>query len=224
MLNVWSQIRCSGYQNSPGGKCTNCVKMQQECVFQPVSSASSTAFVPVSALQNGIPPGTQLFGAYGQPLSGHSNASPTDNRSSGGYSAVSPSYDQPLPSPTGSYNSFDDRAEVGRRRQRPAEDNPGMRLPPPNSFSEGRMEDAARRRSPSSSSPGHLSTYQQQPPSNSHHGYESRTPPPRGSPSGPPQGGSSANSVMSLGNIMDTGPSTSNDIDRSMLGRLNRRS
>ena len=219
------KIRCSGYQNSPGGKCTNCIKMNQECIFQPVSSSSSTAFVPVSALQNGIPPGTQLFGAYGQPLSGPSNVSPSGGGS--GYPAVSPSYDQPLPSPTGSYGSFtDDRSEVGRRRPRPPEDDPGMRLPPPNSFS----DENSRRRSPSSSSPGHISAFKPLPQSQPHPGFDSRTPPPRRSPSGPPPGSSNANSVMSLGSIMDngpssnTGPSSSNDIDRNMLGRLNRRS
>ena len=42
--------------------------MNQECVFQPVSSSSSTAFIPVSAVPGGVPPGTPLYGAYGQPL------------------------------------------------------------------------------------------------------------------------------------------------------------
>ncbi|RDA82542.1 hypothetical protein CP532_5208 [Ophiocordyceps camponoti-leonardi (nom. inval.)] len=62
------KIRCSGYQNTPSGKCQNCARMNQECIFQPVSSSSSTAFIPVSAVPGGVPPGTQLFGAYGQPL------------------------------------------------------------------------------------------------------------------------------------------------------------
>ncbi|KAI2619691.1 hypothetical protein GGR54DRAFT_640014 [Hypoxylon sp. NC1633] len=210
------KIRCSGYQNSPGGKCTNCIKMNQECVFQPVSSSSSTAFVPVSALPNGIPPGTQLFGAYGQPLSGPSNLAP-----GGGYPATNPQYDQPLPSPTGSYASFtDDRSEAGRRRQRPSDDEHGVRLPPPNSF----PDDNARRRSPSSSgSPSHLQPLSQlQPQPAPYAGYDNRTPPPRGSPSGPPVG-PTASSVMSLENIMGSAPSSNNDIDKKMLGRLNRR-
>ncbi|KAH6973320.1 hypothetical protein EDB80DRAFT_833450 [Ilyonectria destructans] len=61
------KIRCRGYESSPGGKCHNCVRTNQECVFQPVSS-SSTAFIPVSAVSGDVPPGTQLVGAYGQPL------------------------------------------------------------------------------------------------------------------------------------------------------------
>ncbi|KAI1392190.1 uncharacterized protein F4822DRAFT_389891 [Hypoxylon trugodes] len=211
------KIRCSGYQNSPGGKCTNCIKMNQECVFQPVSSSSSTAFVPVSALPNGIPPGTQLFGAYGQPLAGPSNLA-----SAGSYQTANPQYDQPLPSPTGSYGSFsEERSEAGRRRPRPSEDEHGVRLPPPNTF----PDDNPRRRSPSSSSsPSHLQPLSQlQPQPASYAGYDNRTPPPRGSPSGAPAGPSTASSVMSLENIMGTGPPSSNDIDQKMLGRLNRR-
>ncbi|KAK7221665.1 hypothetical protein V2G26_009668 [Clonostachys chloroleuca] len=50
------KIRCSGYQSAPGGKCQNCARMNQECVFQPVSSSSSTAFIPVSAVPGGVPP------------------------------------------------------------------------------------------------------------------------------------------------------------------------
>lgn len=216
------KIRCSGYQNSPGGKCTNCIKMNQECLFQPVSAAPSTAFVPLSALQNGIPPGTQLFGAYGQPLS----APPPNGPPSGGsYPPATPQYEQPLPSPTGSFQSYaEERVEAGMRRQRPPEEDHGMRLPPPTTF----PDDGVRRRSPSSSgSPGHLAPYGSMPPQGppQQHAYDNRTPPPRGSPSGPPPNSQTPN-PMSLGSIMDSGPSgpgSANDIDKGMLGRLNRR-
>ncbi|KAK6858603.1 hypothetical protein PG995_004508 [Apiospora arundinis] len=53
---ITTRLGNSGYANSLGGKCTNCTKMNQECIFQPVSSSAPTAFVLVSALQNGIPP------------------------------------------------------------------------------------------------------------------------------------------------------------------------
>ncbi|OTB07345.1 hypothetical protein M426DRAFT_249700 [Hypoxylon sp. CI-4A] len=210
------KIRCSGYQNSPGGKCTNCIKMNQECVFQPVSSSSSTAFVPVSALPNGVPPGTPLYGAYGQPLGG-----PTNIATAGGYQTPNPQYDQPLPSPTGSYASFsDERSEAGRRRPRPSDDEHGMRLPPPSTF----PDDNPRRRSPSSSgSPSHLQPLSQLQVQPAYVGYSSQTPPPRGSPSGASAGPSTANSVMSLENIMGSAPTSNNDIDQKMLGRLNRR-
>ncbi|KAJ8125622.1 hypothetical protein O1611_g8016 [Lasiodiplodia mahajangana] len=209
------KIRCSGYANSPGGKCTNCLKMNQECVFQPVSSTSSTAFVPVSALPNGVPPGVPLFGAYGQPLAGPSaNYPPGAN-----YQATTAHYDQPLPSPTGSSSSYwEERPENSRRRHRMSDDH-GVRLPPPNTF----PDDNSRRRSPSSSSPNHLQPFQaSQPQPIPHQAFDNRTPPPRGSPSVAPASNASGNSVMNLENIMSSN-SSGNDIDQNMLGRLNRR-
>ncbi|KAJ2993745.1 hypothetical protein NUW58_g1749 [Xylaria curta] len=218
------KIRCSGYANSPGGKCTNCIKMHQECVFQPVSSTSSTAFVPVSALPNGVPPGVQLFGAYGQPIA-QPSAQPSNYPPGAGFQAPQTTqapqqhYDQPLPSPTGSNGSYwEDRPENNRRRHRLSDDH-GVRLPPPNTF----PDDNAQRRSPSSGSPGHLQPFQaSQPQPIPHQGLDSRTPPPRGSPSVAPASNAPGNSVMNLENLI-TSNSTTNDIDRGMLGRLNRR-
>ncbi|KAI0162226.1 hypothetical protein GGR57DRAFT_315252 [Xylariaceae sp. FL1272] len=214
------KIRCSGYANSPGGKCTNCIKMNQECVFQPVSNSTSTAFVPVSALPGGVPPGTQLFGAYGQPLAGGGPAPGSLNYPQGQtYQASTPQYDQQHPSPTGSNSSYwEDRQDGSRRRQRMSDDDHAVRLPPPNTF----PEEGFRRRSPSSSSPNHLQPF---PPTQAQpgpHGFDNRTPPPRGSPSGPPASNASGSSVMNLENIMSSS-SSGNDIDSSMLGRLNRR-
>ena len=41
------QIRCSGYDSSPEGRCWNCVRFNQHCLFQPVSSRA--VFVSASA-------------------------------------------------------------------------------------------------------------------------------------------------------------------------------
>ena len=80
------QIRCSGYDSSPDGRCQNCVRFNQQCLFHPVSSQA--AFVPASAVygpnarapvagqdrsgengyaRNGDQP-PMLYGAHGQPL------------------------------------------------------------------------------------------------------------------------------------------------------------
>ncbi|OAP56925.1 hypothetical protein AYL99_09037 [Fonsecaea erecta] len=85
------KIRCSGYDSSPDGRCQNCVRFNQQCLFHPVSSQA--AFVPANAVygpnaarapiagqpdgragQNGHhyaregDPPPMLYGAHGQPL------------------------------------------------------------------------------------------------------------------------------------------------------------
>ncbi|KAF4119873.1 Fungal Zn(2)-Cys(6) binuclear cluster domain [Geosmithia morbida] len=174
------KIRCSGYQSAPGGKCQNCARMNQECVFQPVSSSSSTAFIPVSAVPGGVPPGTPLYGAYGQPLApqphGYPPAGPGQPQHQqqgpppGSYYPPHAQGGPPPPqhiasaqSPAESsysYNSTrgDEGSQSGRRRRRSSEDqDEGYRLPPPRV---GAAEEEPRRRSPaefsSKSSPGGL--------------------------------------------------------------------
>ncbi|KAJ5180044.1 hypothetical protein N7492_003254 [Penicillium capsulatum] len=73
------KIRCSGFESSQDGRCSNCIRFNQECMFTPVSSQAQ-AFVPAHAayphLRNapgGAPggpprPGVTLYGAHGQPL------------------------------------------------------------------------------------------------------------------------------------------------------------
>ncbi|ERF74733.1 hypothetical protein EPUS_04902 [Endocarpon pusillum Z07020] len=62
------KIRCSGYESSQDGRCNNCVRFNQSCLFHPVSSQA--AFVPAQAvypnMQNprGEPPQTNSRGDY----------------------------------------------------------------------------------------------------------------------------------------------------------------
>lgn len=260
VLTALVQIRCSGYQNAPGGRCINCTRMNQECIFQPVSSSSTAAFVHVSAVPGGITPGTPLYGAYGQPLPGGGGPSPQ-----GAPPQVVPyppphvqnaAYFQPVRSPTdlnSPYSESDAVSASGRRRRRESEDGHERRPPPP----PGGAEDEAWRRSPVSSSNSPRSAYypSQPPLSAAPSGVSvgTHTPPVSSSGRTPPQrspaisnsggasngreggrSGSSTNgttptptpgagpsgSVMSVKSILGDAPAS--DIDKSMLGRLNR--
>ncbi|KAF5250831.1 hypothetical protein FANTH_4022 [Fusarium anthophilum] len=144
------KVRCSGYQSA--GKCQNCARKNQECIFEPTSSSSSTALIPVSALPGGAPPGTQLFGAHGQPLAlstilvpppthvAHQSA-PSSN---GNYCAPVQSHAESLSS-CGDPSADDGSQLAGRKRRRTSEDlDEGYRLPPPR----GALDGDLRRRSP----------------------------------------------------------------------------
>ncbi|KAH8811390.1 hypothetical protein F5884DRAFT_854740 [Xylogone sp. PMI_703] len=231
------KIRCSGFDQNPEGRCSNCQRFQQECIFTPVSSQAQ-AFVPAHAVypnmrNMGVGPDgrprpmayqqpTQLFGAHGQPLG------PVPPQA-----AASPYSDYPMPSPTSSYGSFDDRSVD---RKRPQQDPHPSILPPPIPGQPGyqRADSAPRRtaveddlRLPpvtptsgaggSNYSPGSStsSITNLQPPSQPGLPSMSRTPPPRSSPG-------DRSDPMSLGSIMERRPDT--EIDRSMLGRLDRKS
>ncbi|KAJ0424296.1 hypothetical protein BJY00DRAFT_276374 [Aspergillus carlsbadensis] len=67
------KIRCSGFESNPDGRCSNCVRFNQQCMFTPVSSQTQ-AFVPAHAayphMRNGQNQGEPvvLYGAHGQPL------------------------------------------------------------------------------------------------------------------------------------------------------------
>ncbi|EGU72687.1 hypothetical protein FOXB_16804 [Fusarium oxysporum f. sp. conglutinans Fo5176] len=54
--------------DSQSGKCQNCARRNETCIFELKFSSNRAAAIPVSAFPGGIPPVTQLFGAYGQPL------------------------------------------------------------------------------------------------------------------------------------------------------------
>lgn len=108
------QIRCSGFESSEDGRCTNCVRFSQECVFTPVS-AQTQAFVPAHTVWrgNGQPP--PLYGAYGQPLpSAHAGGPPPPPppppQQQQPPPPPPPGY--PLPSPTGPYPALGHHAPV----------------------------------------------------------------------------------------------------------------
>lgn len=226
--------------------------MNQACIFEPVSSTSSTAFVPLSAVAGGqLAPGTPLYGAYGQPLPPdvqlmpdvHNQVYPSMRSPAGSMPPSSPQ--DRLPPPFPSHRGPNGHASHQQQppyaypddRRRPHEEDHAMRLPPPApaASSGGAMShddnDSSRRRSPASthSSEGMSQHYPPPPPPPG--GYESRpSPPHRASPGAQPTGAGSqpAASVMSLGNLMDgapppPGPSKSADIDKNMLGRLDHR-
>lgn len=117
--------------------------MNQECIFQPVSSSSSTAFIPVSAVPGGVPPGTQLFGAYGQPLAPNSIPPPPPPPSHyhphHGPGAAVPSYYPSIHSPTGSLSSYggDPRTDDQPPMNTSHGPHPGVRSPAAQNGSNG---------------------------------------------------------------------------------------
>lgn len=213
--------------------------MNQECIFQPVSSSSSTAFVPLSAVQGGVPPGTQLFGAYGQPLapSAVSGGHHYPPHHGGPPPPGGAYYGQPGQSPTEPYASYgsdprDDPAMTGKRSREAMDREEEWRRQAPRSA----HDDDPRRRSPaefsSKSSPGGGS-YPYPAGRHSPRAGSSTTGPQSRSPGGqngssgastpvrqpgvPATQGQAPTSKMSLSNLVDK-----NDIDKGMIDRLNR--
>jgi len=217
------KIRCSGYQNTSNGKCSNCDKLGMECIFQPVSSNSSAAFVPLSALGS-VPPGTPLFGSFGQPL--HASTAPL-SQSQQSYSHHSAHDYPPLANspPTSQYSAYDER-DSNRRRTR--DEDHAIRLPPPN-FP---LDDDPRRRSPASPQSNGTTppTQYNYPPTSTSYDQGRIQIPHSRSPSGPlptlptPASqqalSSSSSNAMSLSRL--THPDTEG-VDREMLGKLDRR-
>ncbi|RKF72469.1 hypothetical protein GcM1_248188 [Golovinomyces cichoracearum] len=232
------KIRCSGFDHNPDGRCVNCQRFQQECIFTPVSSQAQ-AFVPAHAVYPSMrnmsigpdgrprpmyPPGAPLFGAHGQPL-------PAPQMQPG------PPYEYPAPSPTGSYSSYgiDEYSSVppsdpSRNRLSIDQHHPSILPPIPGQLPYPRAEGAHRgnidddlrlppvtptvassivAHSPGSSQPSRHPHHQHGMP------YISHTSPSRTSPV------DGRVDPMSLGNIMERRPDM--EIDRNMLGRLGRR-
>ncbi|PVH98372.1 hypothetical protein DM02DRAFT_49144 [Periconia macrospinosa] len=86
------KIRCSGFEATDDGRCGNCVRFNQDCIFTPVS-AQTQAFVPAHTVWRGVGQPPPMYGAYGQPLPPAGQAE--------GYGQQSQRQQGYLPSPTG---------------------------------------------------------------------------------------------------------------------------
>ncbi|KAF1940683.1 hypothetical protein EJ02DRAFT_349581 [Clathrospora elynae] len=67
------KIRCSGFEATEDGRCSNCMRFNQDCIFTPVS-AQTQAFVPAHTVWRGVGQPPPMYGAYGQPLPPASHA------------------------------------------------------------------------------------------------------------------------------------------------------
>ncbi|KAI9760580.1 MAG: hypothetical protein M4579_001549 [Chaenotheca gracillima] len=132
------KIRCTGFESSEDGRCGNCQRFNQECIFTPVSSQAQ-AFVPAHTayphLRNaggrgrpGYPPSPPvLYGAHGQPLSAMPGA-PAGYAQEQGYPLPSPTAGGP--SPTAAYARPYEESGDSARRRRPQDEPHSAVLPP----------------------------------------------------------------------------------------------
>ncbi|EME49194.1 hypothetical protein DOTSEDRAFT_68063 [Dothistroma septosporum NZE10] len=136
------KIRCSGFDQSEDGRCTNCQRFSQECVFTPVS-AQTQAFVPAHTVWRGQnpPPNTQLYGAYGQPLPQHGNRDQYQQQQQqqqpGQYPPPPQGYQQQQPMYSQQGGPQAQTAEAGRKR--PNDEPHTPTLAPPNPGEQSQM-------------------------------------------------------------------------------------
>ncbi|RYC78458.1 hypothetical protein BFJ63_vAg18668 [Fusarium oxysporum f. sp. narcissi] len=121
------QVHCF---DSQSGKCQNCARRNETCIFELKFSSNRAAAIPVSAFPGGVPPGTQLFGAYGQPLAPGTVPASSPPHPAHQHSTAPPpltNYYAPVQSPTGPFSPYvdartDDGSQLaGRRRRRTSE-------------------------------------------------------------------------------------------------------
>ncbi|KAG6989143.1 hypothetical protein FocnCong_v020893 [Fusarium oxysporum f. sp. conglutinans] len=154
-------VRCFGYQS---GKCQYCTRRNEKCFFELKFSSNRTTVIPVSAFPGCFLPGTQLTGAYGQPLAPGTVPASSPPHPAHQHSTAPPpptNYYAPVQSPTEPFSPYadartDDGSQLaGRRCRRTSEEqDDAYRLPPPLSA----VDNNPSRRSPAEfsnrSSPG----------------------------------------------------------------------
>ncbi|KAI4244331.1 MAG: hypothetical protein L6R40_003057 [Gallowayella cf. fulva] len=147
------KIRCSGFEASEDGRCTNCQRFQQECIFTPVS-AHASAFVPAHTayphLRNAAPmpqrgggrplypqqgPPPAIYGAHGQPLGmPMPGQDPNYPPPPHGYPPMTPPahpYAPPMYDDRGPPQPPHPKDQVSRKRPRPDESPPLPTTAPP---------------------------------------------------------------------------------------------
>ncbi|KAJ5110167.1 hypothetical protein N7532_002812, partial [Penicillium argentinense] len=211
------KIRCSGFDTSQDGRCTNCIRFNQECMFTPVSSQAQ-AFVPAQVayphLRNqqggrASSAGLTLYGAHGQPLPPQQQAEST------------------LPPPQGIDTSdagalAQDSTTLIRQTSHPSPPVPDTRhtpLPPP--YYPPPPQD--RRTSPQQAGYGYDARHSSSPHSSPYPPMTQGgpTPPPSSTPGGSARGGLNVRDMLNPGNGNDSHGRSSTDSD--MLNALNRR-
>ncbi|KKK25287.1 putative C6 transcription factor [Aspergillus ochraceoroseus] len=233
------KIRCSGFESSQDGRCSNCIRFNQECMFTPVSSQAQ-AFVPAHAAyphlrnpQNQARAGAQgvmLYGAHGQPLPPQQQPQPGPETTlpppQGMYQHSYGNAPPPLPSVP------QDHRSTGRRGS-----GSGFEYPDPTNLapvtpatSAGYQSHTApyypppphdRRPSPQSAYPydsRHSSSPHGSPYPPIHHRQGAITPPPTSIP------GASARSGLNVRDMLNPGDNQGrSSTDSDMLNALNRR-
>ncbi|CUS09430.1 unnamed protein product [Tuber aestivum] len=235
------KIRCSGFESSPDGRCANCLRFNQECVFTPVSSQTQ-AFVPAHAVYPGRSTGGRggpLYGAHGQPLPPNYNAMPMplqapvssaqssmEFRSSQKYSrppspGAGPNRPPPPPPAQPHYGSYEEPMAYEPERNRSQEPRPSL-LPPPVPGNQPPQPRPLQRRSSAGEYQSHHA-HNDPPSPSSHllHAQHAYSPPPV---SGPPSSSFQASSYAqgpppsAASNYYPPGPGASQQRTRSPVG------
>ncbi|ORY12290.1 hypothetical protein BCR34DRAFT_301725 [Clohesyomyces aquaticus] len=211
------KIRCSGFEATDDGRCSNCMRFNQDCIFTPVS-AQTQAFVPAHTVWRGVGQPPPMYGAYGQPLPPANHGGP--------YEQAPRQQQQYLPSPTGATAPSS---------------GPYPSAPPPPGAQPYYASQPPRRSSPQSaysydasrasssphtqagpSTPG-ASPYYTAPPATSNNGLQPAPPRTDGRSPPPPTSQPGNRPGMRINDLVtDNGP-TRSSTDSDMLNMLNRR-
>ncbi|CAI7613331.1 unnamed protein product [Penicillium manginii] len=237
------KIRCSGFESSSDGRCTNCIRFNQECMFTPVSSQAQ-AFVPAQVayphLRNqqaggrGSNPGMTLYGAHGQPLPPQQQPDSTLPPPQGMYHPYGRPPMDGAPQPLAS--SMPDPRQPGRRSS-----GSGFDYPDPTNLAPVTPASAPGYQGHTAPGPYHPTPHDRRTSPQSSYGYDARhsssphsspyppmtqggptpPPPPTSTPGGSARSGLNVRDMLNPGNNDPSQGRSTTDSD--MLNALNRR-